>query len=42
MVERLRPYMGIKSFNVWDGKPMTEAAEIAAEVDLPDPNTTEE
>ena len=32
---KLRPYLGIKSWNVWTGKPITESTE--AEVSLPDP-----
>ena len=37
LVEQLRPYMGIKSFNVWNGKPISEAIKVVEEVDLPDP-----
>lgn len=37
LVEQLRPYMGIKAFNVWNGKPVSESIKVAEKVDLPDP-----
>lgn len=38
LVEQLRPYMGIKTFNVWNGKPASEAVKVEEVVDLPDPD----
>ena len=29
--------MGIKAFNVWNGKPVSESIKVAERVDLPDP-----
>lgn len=37
IVEKLRPYLGIKNFHIWNGKPVAENIKIAAELDLPDP-----
>lgn len=42
IVEQLRPYMGIKAFNVWNGKPISEAGKVVEEVDLPDPSDAPE
>ena len=33
--EQLRPYMGIKTWRVWDGTPID--VDVQADVDLPDP-----
>lgn len=42
IVDQLRPYLGIKQFHVWNGKPVSENLKIAAELDLPDPVGEEE
>lgn len=38
IVDKLRPYLGIKTLRVWDGTPLSEGVKVAEEVDLPDPD----
>lgn len=39
LVAKLRPYLGVKSWKVWDGNPVS--ANVEAELDLPDPEPVE-